>query len=202
MNVGTGTRRIAGGRQTPIAPPQLCLFATDLGWMGIRLQAPDTLERVWFGYPSRASLAAAIDIAAAGGSGAVDVSAETPRVRSLVRRLRDYAQGRRVDFSDLKIDVGPRTDFQRAVLQATRRLKYGETASYGEIARRAGAPLAARAVGSVMAHNPLPLIIPCHRVVASGRALGGFSALDGVAMKQRLLRLEGALNETGALIGS
>ncbi len=167
--------------------------------MAIRLQSLDTLERLWFGYPSRASLATAVELASCDASEGGQVSEEAPRLRSIVRRLREYAQGRRVDFSDVRIDVGPRTDFQRAVLRTTRALKYGETASYGEIARRAGAPHAARAVGSVMAHNPLPLIIPCHRVIASGRAIGGFSALEGVEMKKRLLRLEGVLDKTGTL---
>jgi len=83
------------------------------------------------------------------------------------------------------------TSFQRNVIVAVRQLEYGETASYGDLAMRAGSPRAARAVGQVMATNRVPIIIPCHRVIASGGQLGGYSAPSGLEMKRQLLALEG-----------
>ena len=82
------------------------------------------------------------------------------------------------------------TDFQCRVYQRCRRIAYGATLSYGALAAAIGVPQAARAVGNTMARNRLPLVIPCHRVVGAAGALGGFSAPDGIHMKQRLLSLE------------
>jgi methylated-DNA-[protein]-cysteine S-methyltransferase len=81
------------------------------------------------------------------------------------------------------------TPFARAVWQATAAIPYGETRTYGELARAAGSPGAARAVGGAMAKNPLPLVIPCHRVVGAGGRIGGFS--PGVSLKRCLLAHEG-----------
>lgn len=80
--------------------------------------------------------------------------------------------------------------FERAVRRACRQIPYGKTCSYGELARRAGYAGAARAVGSVMRKNQVPLIVPCHRVIASDGGLGGFSSPGGCGMKARLLELE------------
>jgi methylated-DNA-[protein]-cysteine S-methyltransferase len=110
--------------------------------------------------------------------------------RPLVRRLQAYASGARDQFRDVQVDPGPLTDFQRRVLNRCRRIPYGRTLTYGELATQAGYPGAARAVGNCMAANPIPLIIPCHRVVASGGGLGGYSAVGGLKMKRRLLELE------------
>ena len=107
------------------------------------------------------------------------------------RQVGDYLRGRRRTFR-LRLDTRGLTDFQRAVLRAAARIPYGQTASYGEIARRLRRPQAARAVGQALGANPLPLVIPCHRVLGAGGALGGYSAARGVAVKRWLLRLEGA----------
>ena len=107
------------------------------------------------------------------------------------RQVGDYLRGRRRTFR-LRLDTRGLTDFQRAVLRATARIPYGQTASYGEIARRLRRPQAARAVGQALGANPLPLVIPCHRVLGARGALGGYSAARGVAVKRWLLRLEGA----------
>ncbi len=108
----------------------------------------------------------------------------------LGRAVKAFFAGQPVAF-DADLDLSGFTPFQEAVLLAARRIPYGETATYGDLARAAGASKAARAVGSVMAGNPLPLIVPCHRVVRSDGTIGGFSAPDGVSMKRRLLALEG-----------
>ncbi len=105
------------------------------------------------------------------------------------RQLVEYAAGGRRRF-ELPLDlVG--TDFERSVWRELRRIGYGETTTYGEVARRLGSPGASRAVGGANGSNPVPIVVPCHRVLAAGGALGGFSA--GLAWKRRLLALEGTL---------
>lgn len=120
---------------------------------------------------------------------AVEDEALLPR---FARQVVDYFAGRPVSF-DVAVDLSAVTPFRRRVLMACRRIPFGKTVSYAELARRAGSPGAARAVGSAMAHNPIPLVIPCHRVLASGGGIGGFSASRGVALKEHLLELEGAI---------
>ena len=94
------------------------------------------------------------------------------------------------DFADVEVDYQTRSAFRRHVLEFCRQIPSGETITYAELARRAGSPGAARAAGQVMANNLVPIIIPCHRVVGSGGALGGYSAPGGLATKRRLLALE------------
>ena len=107
----------------------------------------------------------------------------------LQRQLRDYFAGRRVRFR-VGLDLSAVTAFQRRVLQACAGIPYGETVTYGELARRVGRPTAARAVGGALARNPVPLVVPCHRVIAGDGSLGGFSAEQGVRLKRWLLTLE------------
>jgi len=107
----------------------------------------------------------------------------------LRRQLGYYFAGRRVRFR-VKLDLSSLTPFQRQVLEACARIDYGATATYGELARGLGRPAAARAVGQALARNPIPLVIPCHRVVAADGSLGGFSAEQGVSLKRFLLELE------------
>ena len=104
------------------------------------------------------------------------------------REIRAYCAGRLREFT-VPIDLSGVPPFHRKVLAAARRIPYGRTVTYGELARRAGSPRAARAVGQAMAHNPVALLVPCHRVVAAGGGLGGFGG--GLALKRRLLALEG-----------
>jgi methylated-DNA-[protein]-cysteine S-methyltransferase len=109
----------------------------------------------------------------------------------VVQRVLAFLDGNADSFLDLKIDHSGRTEFQRRVLEACRRIKMGATMTYGELATKAKSPRAARAVGSTMAKNRVPLIIPCHRVLAAGGKIGGFSAPHGIDMKRRLLAVEG-----------
>ncbi len=118
---------------------------------------------------------------------------DTQVVDEFARRVQAYADGNRDDFRDVPIALAGLTDFQQRVVQECRRIPYGHTLAYGELAMRAGSPNAARAVGSVMARNRIALVIPCHRVVGSAGKLGGYSAPDGIRMKTRLLELEGAI---------
>jgi len=112
-----------------------------------------------------------------------------PKLEQLVHRLRAYFAGERVDFVEIEIDVEGRTPFQRDLLAALRRVRYGEVVSYAELARLAGRPRAQRAAGTFCSRNRFPLVVPCHRVVSSD-GLGSYGEL-GLDYKRRLLALEG-----------
>ena len=114
-----------------------------------------------------------------------------PDIARAVASLQRYFEGEPVDFAHLTLDLERVGAFHRAIYDAARGLGWGETATYGELARRVGSPGAARAVGQAMGMNPVPIIIPCHRVLAAGRKIGGFSAYGGAVTKERLLALEG-----------
>ncbi len=111
---------------------------------------------------------------------------------SLQQQLQDYLAGERVRFR-ARVDLVGLTDFQRRVLEACAKVDYAQTITYGELARRIGKPLASRAVGAALGRNPVPLVIPCHRIVGCNGALGGFSAEQGVAVKRWLLDLESSV---------
>jgi len=108
----------------------------------------------------------------------------------LRRDLEAYAAGERVEFDGHKLDLPQQTPFQARVQRETRRVGYGQQATYAEIAARVGSPGAARAVGTVMSSNRIPLLIPCHRIIASNGGLGGYSAPQGVLLKRQLLEME------------
>jgi methylated-DNA-[protein]-cysteine S-methyltransferase len=105
--------------------------------------------------------------------------------------LQKYFHGERTDFSDIPVDLSTLPPFRHKVLDIIRKLAFGEICSYGQVAEMCGSPRAARAVGGALASNPIPVIIPCHRVVASDGRLTGFSAPGGVSAKKVLLQLEG-----------
>ena len=108
------------------------------------------------------------------------------------RQVLDYLQGRRRSFS-LPVDLRHLTSFQQRVLREALAVPRGEVSTYGQIAHRIGRPKAARAVGQALGSNPVPIVIPCHRVLASDGRLGGYSGRGGIRTKEKLLRLEGAL---------
>lgn len=110
--------------------------------------------------------------------------------RSLENDITSYYEGRCVDFCDVRVVLDDMSEFQRNVLTTLRSVRYGKTVSYGDLARLIQNPRASRAIGSVMAINPLPLIIPCHRVIKTDGSLGFFSAAGGVDTKKRMLDLE------------
>ncbi|HYM14780.1 MAG TPA: methylated-DNA--[protein]-cysteine S-methyltransferase [Dehalococcoidia bacterium] len=110
------------------------------------------------------------------------------KVRPCAKQLREYLAGKRAGF-DLRLDVSWVTPFRRAVLEECARIPRGTTATYGDLARRVGRPNAYRAVGHTMSANPIPIVIPCHRVVGASGDLTGFGG--GLEMKLRLLALEG-----------
>ena len=115
----------------------------------------------------------------------------TPMVGEAVAAVRRYFQGNETDFSELELDLDGQDEFFKRVYAAARRIKWGQTTTYGDLAKELGAgPETARDVGQAMARNPIPLIIPCHRVLAAGGKIGGFSAPGGAAAKIRMLGLE------------
>ncbi|QDT37414.1 methylated-DNA--[protein]-cysteine S-methyltransferase [Stratiformator vulcanicus] len=125
---------------------------------------------------------------------------ETPGVRLdvdqeiLAERLLHYFSGEPISFLDLSFDCTDLPPFTAKVVRRLTRLDYGRTATYGSLAAEAGSPQAARAVGNVMRLNRLPIVLPCHRVLASDGRLGGFSGFGGTSLKKRLLELESSGN--------
>jgi len=107
------------------------------------------------------------------------------------RLLQRYFSGESTDFTGIPVQLEGMTPFRQKVLEVTRKLAFGEICSYGQMAVLCGSPSAARAVGGALASNPVPLIIPCHRVVASDGRLTGFSAPGGESTKMALLKMEG-----------
>jgi methylated-DNA-[protein]-cysteine S-methyltransferase len=166
------------------------VFPTSVGWAAVE-QTPSGVLRVLIGHRSQARLEAALP-----ANAAVDF-----RPSALAERIQEYFAGTPDDFRDVPIAAAWSTAFQRAVIAAVRQVRYGQTTTYGELAARAKHPGAARAVGQVMATNPVPLLVPCHRVLGAGGAVGGFSAPTGLSLKRRLLQIEakGRQTATGTL---
>jgi len=117
----------------------------------------------------------------------------------LVARVRAYAVGAPDDFADIPVDLSGVPEQNRRIYEHIRGLGWGTTTSYGAIARWLGDVALSRAVGAAMGANPVPLIVPCHRVMAADGRTGGFSAPGGVDSKLRLLALEKAASPTGQL---
>jgi methylated-DNA-[protein]-cysteine S-methyltransferase len=113
-------------------------------------------------------------------------------IASASQQLRAYLNGQQTGF-DLPVDLSPLTDFQRLVLHITQQIPRGQVVTYGEIARRIGNPKSVRAVGQALGRNPIPIVIPCHRVIASDGSMGGYSGGGGIGTKIKLLQLEGAV---------
>ncbi len=151
---------------------------TDWGRFGVRF-ADGRITRLWF--PGDGPRAPALN----GQAGAVG--------RALTKQLNAYLAGRLRNF-DLPIDLSDGTAFQQSVWRAMARISYGKVKRYSDLARAIRRPKAARAVGGACGRNPVPVIIPCHRVIGAG-SLGGFGARGGLALKRRLLDLEGSAYE-------
>jgi len=123
-----------------------------------------------------------------------------PEVQRVIDRIVALLRGEVSDLSTIALDMDQIPAFHRRVYEAARAIPPGTTLSYGDVAARAGAPGAARAVGQALGRNPFPIVVPCHRVLAAGGKIGGFSAQGGVATKRRMLAIEGAqLNGTTPL---
>jgi methylated-DNA-[protein]-cysteine S-methyltransferase len=161
------------------------LFETALGFGGV-VAGEEGLIEVFLPFSGESEDEIALNIALlypfATGENLV-----TSKAAGLLGR---YFAGEQVSFA-LQVARGDYTPFQSAVYEAVESIPYGSVKSYGEIAKQIGRPGAARGVGTAMARNPLPIIIPCHRVVGVSGSLTGYSAPGGVMSKQWLLRMEG-----------
>lgn len=165
--------------------PTVTTFPSPLGWFAL-VGEGRSLRGLVFGHDSSESAIKAL---------APELLAEAdfgPWNAPLVERLQAYATGHQVDFDDVEVDPGPQTEFQHRVIRSCRQIPFGKTMTYAQLAAKAGCPGAARAVGNCMARNRIPLVIPCHRVLASGGGFGGYSAPGGIPLKRQLLALEGA----------
>ncbi len=115
-----------------------------------------------------------------------------PAIAEAVSAVVRLLEGEREDLRGLALDISHMPEFERRVLEAIRHIPPGETRTYGEVAGSLGAPGAARAVGRALGRNPIPIVIPCHRVLAAAGKSGGFSAPGGAATKLKMLEIEGA----------
>ena len=139
-------------------------------------------------FRSRSARSFAADLRRTFPGAAITIGSEKEAPASLARELSDYSSGRTTSFT-VPIDLAGLTPFQRLVLEATARIPYGEVVSYGTIAAAIGNPGSSRAVGNALGGNPVPILIPCHRIIAAGGRIGGFTG--GLRAKRRLLAVEG-----------
>jgi len=158
-------------------------FATPLGWCGL-VQGDAGLLRVLLPEKKRESVERRLRAACPGARCSREPFA------ALINDFERYFAGIPVDFT-ARLDLSAATGFQKKVWSTAAAIPYGRVRTYGWIAGRIGMPRASRAVGTALGRNPLPIIIPCHRVLREDGGLGGFSAPQGVALKRKLLRLEG-----------
>lgn len=115
----------------------------------------------------------------------------TPAVGAAIQAMANLLEGEQADLNFIDIDLGDRSTFDTAVYDVTRAIPPGQSLTYGQVAERVGEPGAARAVGRAMGANPIPIIVPCHRVIGAAGHLTGFSASGGVETKRKMLLIEG-----------
>jgi methylated-DNA-[protein]-cysteine S-methyltransferase len=175
----------------PVDCRKLLILESQLGYLGLLFEG-STVVHLSFGHRSRAAVRDAVSRRMDGHQQYPAAKNSGSAISRLADRLRHYAAGGIEDFSDIRIDLAHLSGFSLRVAQLCREVPYGETISYGELARRAGSAGGGRAVGRVMAQNRLPLLVPCHRVVAADGRLGGFSAPGKTVTKRRLLAMEAA----------
>jgi O-6-methylguanine DNA methyltransferase len=173
---------------------EYALFETRLGTCGIAWMATGSAQNglvvTFLQLPEKSARLTEARLAERSG---VQARSMPPPIAELIGRVQRHLAGEPQDFRDVAVDLGSAGTFAREVYAAARKIPAGRTMTYGEVARAVKRPGAARAVGQVLARNPVPLIIPCHRVLAAGNRPGGFSAPGGVATKAKMLACEGAV---------
>jgi methylated-DNA-[protein]-cysteine S-methyltransferase len=165
---------------------EVALFDTPIGWCGIAwdgdaivgVQLPeartdDTRRRLHDRF-----------------AGAADAT-PPPTIGDAIERMVAALRGEADDLVDVPLDLDALPPFQRKVFEVVRTIPAGETLSYGEVALAVGSPGAARAVGQALGRNPFPIVVPCHRVLAAGGRIGGFTATGGLSVKAQMLAAEG-----------
>lgn len=182
-------------RNTPFHQQKYCLFDTAIGPCGVAWSERG-LTRVQLPESGRSATERRLK-ARSGGT-----RAEVPplQIKQLIAEIQRYATGERVDFSSTALDLSKVGPIDREICTAARSIGWGATTTYGDLARQTGTPGDARGVGQAMSRNPMPIVIPCHRVLAKGNKLGGFSAYGGTVTKERLLALEGVRVDDDALL--
>ncbi len=161
---------------------------TDLGWLGF-LVNQGRMRHLKFGFASEILLLQSFD-ALQNFEEAFDPVRPNRNETQWSSQLKKFAAGQSVDLGAIPVDFSSFSSFQTKILQRCRKIPYGCVLSYGQLAKQANHPNAARAVGTAMKKNNVPLIVPCHRVVSSN-GIGGYSASAGIAVKRKLLTLEG-----------
>lgn len=171
------------------------LFDTVLGVCGVAWNARG-LAGVQLPEKDRAATARRL----AAKCGSIGEADPPPSIATLIDNIRKYLAGEKIDFSTIAVDLDGIDDFRCKIYQALRTIGFGRTTTYGELARTIGIAdwEGARDVGEAMGRNPIPIIIPCHRVLAANGKLGGFSAYGGPTTKQKLLALEGVHFDDGS----
>ena len=159
---------------------KLVTFKTSIGWLGI-LYSPRGIKKIMLSQKAKS------DILRQAGE-PYDLVEQNHHLEGLIKRLENYLNGDVVTFSD-NLDIAGATKFQQKVWNVTRSIPYGETRSYAWVSEKLGYnKRATRAVGQALGRNPVPIIIPCHRVIGSSGSLVGFSM--GLGLKEHLINLE------------
>jgi methylated-DNA-[protein]-cysteine S-methyltransferase len=166
---------------------QAIVFKSRWGWMGVS-ETTRGIDLVVLPKASRRAVLSELHLSEAD----LPEGRRSPRLREAQAQFVGYLAGVRKSF-DLPLDLSQGTSFQQKVWQTLRRVSYGRLRSYQWVALRVGGSQYARAVGNAVGANPMPIVIPCHRIVAQDASLGGFSG--GLPMKRKLLTLEGTLAE-------
>lgn len=160
-------------------------FSSQLGWIAWQGNEKG-VQQLTLGHPDQQAALRSLP-----RTSALETDKKRPNWFALARRtLERYCQGEPADLAEIPVDICVTTPFAQSVIRTLLTVGYGRTVSYLELAEMAGSPRAARAVGTVMSRNTVPLIIPCHRVVGAGGRLGGYSAPRGLDMKRLLLDME------------
>lgn len=177
-----------------------CLFETPIGWCGIAWNESDalgvrtavTIVQLPEATPQMTEASVAVL------SGVRQASKPPPAIVEVIRRICRHLKGALQEFGEISVDLNGTGLFAEQVYAAARMIPAGQTMTYGELAQAINRPKACRAVGRALGRNPIPLIIPCHRILAAGNKPGGFSAPGGKATKARLLAIEGVSLEKKA----
>ena len=183
-----GKRQPSPKRLTPDSSRFMaCVFRTPWGWMGVS-ETTKGIDAVVLPKASRQAVLSELRLSSA----ELQEGRTSPRLREAQAQLTGYLAGRRRSF-DLSLDLSRGTSFQQKVWRTLLRVSYGRLRSYRWVAICIGGSQYARAVGNAVGANPMPIVIPCHRIVAQNASLGGFSG--GLSTKRKLLTLEGTLAE-------
>lgn len=184
---GKGKDRVSSRHTSHASRRTLMIFVTPWGWMGMS-ETKKGIDAIVLPKPSRSAVEAAL-----GSSGDEPIDHQTSeRLQAAQTQVIEYLTRMRQSF-DFPLDLSQGTSFQRMVWRMLQRVPYGKLRSYRWIAARVGGRQYARAVGNAVGANPVPIVIPCHRIVAHDGALGGFSG--GLSVKRKLLTLEGTLSQ-------